>query len=58
MFGRFGKLARDCRGASVMEYSLLVALIAVGLSAGASAIGGANGRGWAALVADVTSNLL
>jgi Flp pilus assembly pilin Flp len=58
MFGRFGKLACDCRGASAMEYSLLLALIALGMSAGAAAIGGANGRGWAAMVADVTSNLL
>jgi Flp pilus assembly pilin Flp len=58
MFGQIGKLTKDARGATAIEYGLLLALIGMGMSAGLSELGGANGRGWAAMVADVTGSLL
>ncbi|WP_420140739.1 Flp family type IVb pilin [Sphingomonas sp.] len=39
MFGWIGKLARNARGATAMEYGLVVALIAIGLTAGVSTLG-------------------
>jgi len=43
------KLLRNARGATAIEYGLLVALIAIAISTSLAALGGANGGGWSAM---------
>jgi pilus assembly protein Flp/PilA len=46
MFGWIGKLARNARGATAMEYGLVVALIAIGLTAGVATLGARTESMW------------
>jgi pilus assembly protein Flp/PilA len=43
---RFIKLFSDHRGATAIEYGLIVALIVIAVIGGISALGGANGSAW------------
>ncbi|WP_404712811.1 Flp family type IVb pilin [Sphingomonas sp. MMS24-J13] len=53
MGGRIGKLARDTRGATAIEYGLIVALLVIVIVAGVSALGGATGDMWSNMAAKV-----
>jgi len=43
------KFIRNRRGATAIEYGLLVGLIAIAISTSLAALGGANGGGWSAM---------
>ena len=44
--GAFGRLLRDCGGATSVEYGLIAVLVAVGMLAGLKALGAGNGSSW------------
>jgi pilus assembly protein Flp/PilA len=46
MGGQIDKLARDARGATAIEYGLIVALLVIVIISGVSALGGATGSLW------------
>jgi len=46
-----GRLARDERGASLLEYTILLALITAGAVASVTAVGGWVGTQWTQLIA-------
>ena len=48
-------LATNERGATAIEYGLIVALIAMGMMAGLTSLGGGVGGRWAQLADEITS---
>lgn len=46
IFERLRSFARDERGATAIEYSLLAALVAIGMLAGLKALGSGNSGSW------------
>ena len=46
MIRRLGKLARDRRGATAIEYGLIVCLIVVAIIVAIAAVGGSTGSIW------------
>jgi pilus assembly protein Flp/PilA len=46
MRGLFGKLIRNDRGATAIEYALIAALIVIALISGVSALGGSTNGIW------------
>jgi pilus assembly protein Flp/PilA len=53
MGGQIGKLARDARGATAIEYGLIVALLVIVIVAGVSALGSATGGMWSNMATKV-----
>ena len=49
------RLAADRRGATAIEYGLMVALIAIAMLAGLSSLGGGAGGMWGKISANLTS---
>ena len=49
------RLGRDCRGATLIEYGLIVSLIVIALIAGLSKLGGGAGGMWSNVASAVTS---
>lgn len=49
------RLIADRRGATAIEYGLIVALIAITMSSALSLLGGGNGGMWTKIAAQVTS---
>jgi len=54
---RFIKLFSDHRGATAIEYGLIVALIVIAIIGGMSALGGASGGMWGNMSTQVNSAL-
>lgn len=54
---RLIKLIRNIRGATAIEYGLILALIAVAMIAGVSALGGTNGGAWGNMSGKVANSL-
>ena len=50
-------LGLDDRGATAVEYGLIVSLIVLAMVGGLQAVGGGVGGGWTALAADITAAL-
>ena len=55
MRGMFGKLIDDRRGATAIEYGLIVALVVIAVMAGIHALGGSNNGLWGNLTAQVAA---
>ena len=51
------KLLRDTRGATAIEYGLIVALIVIAIIGALQGVGGANGLGWGTLNTRVSEAL-
>ena len=51
------KLCADRRGATAIEYGLIIALIALGMMAGLSKLGGGSNGMWGNLQSDVEDNM-
>jgi pilus assembly protein Flp/PilA len=49
------RLIADRRGATAIEYGLIVALIAIAMSSALSLLGGGNGGMWTKIASQVTS---
>lgn len=54
---RLIKLLSDSRGATAIEYGLIVALIVLAVIGGVSALGGANGNMWGNVQTKVSNAL-
>ena len=54
---RVRALGLDDRGATAIEYGLIVALLALAIIGGLQGVGGGVGGGWSALAADVIAAL-
>jgi pilus assembly protein Flp/PilA len=54
---RLRALGLDDRGATAIEYGLIVSLIVLGIIGGLQGVGGGVGGGWSALAADITAAL-
>lgn len=50
-----GKLVRDARGATAIEYGLIVAMIVVAMLSGIALLGGATGGMWGNIANKVVS---
>ena len=50
-----GKFVRNARGATAVEYGLIVALLVIAIISGVSALGGATGNMWNNMSAKVVS---
>jgi pilus assembly protein Flp/PilA len=57
IFARLRRFARDERGATAIEYSLIAALVAIGMLAGLKALGSGNSGGWSS-TANTASNAM
>lgn len=55
MLKSFKKLARDCRGASAMEYGLILALIFVVMMGSISVLGGSTRGAWGNIATKVSA---
>ena len=53
----FKRLLRDNRGATAVEYGLIVALIVIAIIGALQGVGGANGLGWGNINTRVTEAL-
>lgn len=53
----FYRLRTDQRGATAIEYGLIVALIAIALISGLSALGGGSGGMWTNIAAKANSSM-
>lgn len=53
MGGQIDRLARDTRGATAIEYGLIVALLVIVIISGVSALGGATGSMWSNMATKV-----
>ena len=51
----FRRLIADRRGATAIEYGLIVALIAIAMSSALSMLGGGNGGMWTRIATQVTT---
>jgi pilus assembly protein Flp/PilA len=58
MLERLGKLVRDDRAATAIEYGLIVSLIVCAIIAGVSALGGQTGSMWTNMAAKVSGALI
>lgn len=50
-----GKLIRDTRGATAIEYGLILALLVIAILSGVAALGGATGNMWGNMTAKVVA---
>jgi pilus assembly protein Flp/PilA len=50
-----GRFARDTRGATAIEYGLIVALVAIGFLAGLKALGDGNSASWGRTANKITN---
>jgi pilus assembly protein Flp/PilA len=50
-----GKFIRDARGATAVEYGLIVALLVIAIISGVSVLGGATGNMWNNMTAKVSA---
>jgi pilus assembly protein Flp/PilA len=57
IFARLRRFARDERGATAIEYSLIAALVAIGMLAGLKALGSGNSGSWSS-TANTASNAM
>ena len=55
MFGRLGKLVRDVRGATAIEYGLIISLIVIAVVGGVSALGSSSSLSWGSMTNKVAA---